>query len=173
MEYYCIMVLTGEEKKFKERALKEFKETNPETKFYFFERKMKTKRRGWFIGTLFPSYLFFGVEELNTDFFYRLRKLKGFIRILPENQTPYKITGAALDELKFLIQNGEVLGISKVQFVLGQSVKAISGPFKGYEGNVVHVNKKQQCITVRSFLTKDGKTFDLNYEEAEKVEVEQ
>ena len=68
MEYYCIMVLTGEEKKFKERVLKEFKETNPETKFYFFERKMKTKRRGWFIGTLFPSYLFFGVEELNTDF---------------------------------------------------------------------------------------------------------
>ena len=71
------------------------------------------------------------------------------------------------------IQNGEVLGISKVQFIPGQSIKAISGPFKGYEGNVVHVNKKQQCITVRSLLTKDGKTFDLNYEEAEKVEVEQ
>ena len=68
-----------------------------------------------------------------------------------------------------MIQNGEVLGISKVQFLPGQNVKAISGPLKGYEGSVVMVNKKKKIITVRSLLTKDGKMFDLNYEEAEKT----
>lgn len=173
MEYYCIMVKTGEEKKFKERATKTFQETHPTAQFYFFERKMHTKRRGWFIGSLFPGYLFFGVEELTPDFFFALRKVKGFYRILRDNQNPVKITGDALTELKFLIQNGEVLGISKVKFISGQKVKAISGPFKGYEGNVVMVNKKQKIITVRSLLTKDGKSFDLNYIDAEKSEGEE
>ena len=170
MEYYCIMVLTGDEKNFKERAINELKELYPMTQFYYFERKLFTKRRGWFLGSLFPGYLFFCVDELTPEFLIKLRKIKGFCRILPDNTSPSKISGVALDELKFLIQNGEVLGLSKVQFIPGQNVKAISGPLKGYEGNVVMVNKKKKIITVRSLLTKDGKTFDLNYEEAEKSE---
>ena len=169
MEYYCIMVLTGDEKNFKDRAIHELKELFPATQFYYFERKLHTKRRGWVLGSLFPGYLFFGVEDLSAEFFFKLRKIKGFCRILPDNQSPLSIQGSALEELKFLIQNGEVLGISKVQFLPGQNVKAISGPLKGYEGSVVMVNKKKKIITVRSLLTKDGKMFDLNYEEAEKT----
>lgn len=163
------MVCIGKEKKFKEQALKEFNESYPTAQFYFFERKLYTRRRGWFDGTLFPGYLFFGVEELNSDFFYKLKKLNGFCRILPDNQNPYSIQGIALEELKSLINNGEMLGISKIKFIPGQSIKVISGPLKGYEGNVVRVNKKQKRITVCSFLTPDGKTFDLNYEEVECV----
>lgn len=167
MNYYCIMVLTGEEKKFKERAINDLGNVYPEAKFYFFERKLHTRRRGWFIGTLFPGYLFLEVEELSADFFYRLRKIDGFCRILPNNQNPYIIQGVALEELKFLINNGEMLGISKLRFMPGQTIKVISGPLKGYEGNIVRVNKKQKRVTVRSSLTPDGKTFDLNYEEVE------
>ena len=85
--------------------------------------------------------------------------------ILIDNQNPAKLTGAALEELKFLINNGEVLGVSKLQFLPNQTIKAIAGPFVGYEGNIVRVNKKQKRITVRSSLTDNGLTFDLKYEE--------
>ena len=89
---------------------------------------------------------------------------------MPENKTPSKIQGEALEELRFLIRFGEVLGVSKVQFLPGQKIKAISSPFVGYEGCVEHINKKQKRITVRSKLTKTGATFDLKYEQAEVVE---
>lgn len=161
------MVLTGEEKKFKERAIEAFKEDFPTAQFYFFERKMHTDRRGWFLGALFSSYLFFGVEKLTPEFFSKLSSIKGFCRILPDNKKPLEMMGAGLEELKFLIQTGEALGVSKVHFLPDKTVKAISGPLKGYEGQIVHVNKKQKRITVRSFLAPDGKTFDLKFEEAE------
>ena len=170
MEYYCAMVLTGEEKKFKEYACREFSQTNPEAQFYYFERKLFTKKRGWFLGSLFPGYVFFCVERLTADFFTRLKKVKGFCRILPRNDEPLEITGAALEELSFLIKNGEVMDVSKVLFLPNQLVKAVSGPLKGYEGKIVMVNKKKKQITVQSTLTNDGKKFDLLYEDVEVVE---
>ena len=76
------------------------------------------------------------------------------------------ISGTALEELKFLINNGEILGVSKLEFLPNQKIKAISGPFVGYEGQIVFVNKKRKRITVRSLLANGGTTFDLKYEEA-------
>lgn len=169
MEYYCIMVFTGEEKSFKEKATEALQKQFQSVRFYFFERKMFTEKRGWYMGPLFSGYLFFQVEKLTPDFFSILRKINGFCRILPENQSPLKIQGEALEELRFLLRFGEVLGVSKVQFLPGQKIKAISGPFVGYEGCVERVNKKQKRITVRSKLTKIGATFDLKYEQAEVV----
>ena len=67
------------------------------------------------------------------------------------------------------MSHGEVLGISRVQFLEGQKIKVCSGPLMGYEGQIERVNKKRQIITVRSFLTNDSKTFDLKYEQAELV----
>lgn len=167
MEYYCIMIFTGEEEKFKERATEILKAKYPSVRFYYFQRKMYTEKRGWFLGTLFSGYLFFQIEELTADFFTELRAIKGFCRILRDNQNPTRITGSALEELKFLIHNGEVLGVSKVQFLPNQKIKALAGPFVGYEGNIVKVNKKQKRITVRSSLVNNSLSFDLKYEELE------
>lgn len=170
MEYYCVMVLTGEEKQFKERALKEFKETYPDTQFYFFERQLFTKNRGWFDAPLFPGYLFFSVEKFTPEFFAILRKISGFCRVLPDNQEPQQIKGESLDELRLFITKGEHWGISKLQFTLGQKIKAISGPLVGFEGNIVMVNKKRRQVTVQSNLTGAAVRFDLKYEDAEKVD---
>ena len=161
MEYYCIMIQTGEEKAFREAALKAV-----DAKIYSFERKLYTKRRGWFTAPLFSGYVFIEVSELTASIFENLKKTSGFCRILRDNQNPVKITGNALEELKLFIRNGENWGISKVQFLPGQKILAVSGPLKGLEGNIVAVNKKKKQITVQSSLTFDGKKFDLLYEDA-------
>lgn len=153
MKYYCIMVLTGEEKAFRDRAREIFRESYPSAVFYYFERSLYTKKRGWFEGALFPSYIFLGLDELSTDFFMTLRAIKGFCRILPENDSPQQLKGASLDELSFFISKGEHWGISRVVFLPGQKIKAVSGPLAGYEGNIVMVNKKRKQVTVQSNLT--------------------
>lgn len=113
-----MMVLTGEEKAFRDRAREIFRESYPLAVFYYFERSLYTKKRGWFEGALFPSYIFF-----------------------------------SLDELSFFISKGEHWGISRVVFLPGQRIKAVSGPLAGYEGNIVMVNKKRKQVTVQSNLT--------------------
>ncbi|MBP5403012.1 MAG: hypothetical protein J6Y36_07635 [Treponema sp.] len=164
MEYYCIMIQTGEEKAFREAAVKAV-----DAKVYSFERKLFTKRRGWFTAPLFPGYVFLEVESLLPLIVETLKKIKGFCRILRDNQNPVKITGHALEELEVFIKNGENWGISKVKFLPGQKIAAVSGPLKGLEGNIIAVNKKKKQITVQSSLTFDGKKFDLLYEDAEMV----
>ena len=167
MEYYCAMVLSGQEKSVKEAATLATKEMYPEAQFYTFERRLFTKKRGWFDAPLFPGYIFFTVSHLTPDFFETIRKIKGFCRILRENTKPTQISGQSLEELKVFIRNGEHWGVSKVQFLPGQKITAISGPLVGLEGNIVAVNKKKKQITVQSTLTNDGKRFDLLYEDVE------
>lgn len=167
MEYYCVMVMTGEEKAFRDAATEAMKESFPDAKFFSFERKLYTRKRGWFEVPLFPGYIFFSIDSLSPDFFKKLREIKGFYRILRDNQNPETIMGEALEELRVFIHNGEHWGISKVQFLPGQKIKAITGPLVGLEGHIVAVNKKKKQITVQSSLTVDGKRFDLLYEDAE------
>jgi len=38
---------------------------------------------------------------MSADFFEKLRKIKGFCRILPDNQHPVQIKGASLFDLKY------------------------------------------------------------------------
>lgn len=167
MEYYCIMVNTGEEKSFKNRALEQLKETYPLLQIYCFERDMYTEKRGWYKRTLFPGYLFIGVEKLTPLFMASIKKMSGFHRFLRDNTEPTVIKGESLEELKFLFTTGESLGVSVVQFLPDQKIKAISGPFVGYEGKIVAVNRKKKRITVRSSLIENSTTFDLKFEEVE------
>ena len=170
MEYYCAMVLTGKEKSVKEAALKALKDQYPSADFFTFERRLYTKKRGWFDAPLFPGYIFFMLESLTPQILEALKKIKGFYHILRDNQNPTQINGQSLEELKLFIRNGEHWGISKVQFLPGQKINAISGPLVGLEGNIIAVNKKKKQITVQSTLTNDGKRFDLLYEDVEVVE---
>lgn len=170
MEYYCIMVMTGEEESFKKKALEALNEKSPESKFFFFKRKLYTPKREYFIAPLFPGYVFFETEKLDAEIFSILKKVDGFCRILPENLAPEKISGNALDELKLFMHNGEEWGISKIKFLEGQRIKAIFGPLVGLEGRILRVNKKKGQITVSSSLTCDGKRIDLLFEQAEVVE---
>lgn len=116
MKYYCMMVLTGEEKAFRDRAREIFREPYPSAVFYYFERSLYTKKRGWFEGALFPSYIFFGLDEFTTDFFMTLRAIKGFCRILPENDSPQQLKGASLDELSFLFPKASTGGYRGLSF---------------------------------------------------------
>ena len=59
MEYYCIMVRTGEEQSFKERALAALKDKFPDVQFFFFQRMMKSNKGECCERPLFPGYVFF------------------------------------------------------------------------------------------------------------------
>lgn len=167
MKYYCAMVLTGEEKSFNAAAFSAVKELYPHARFFFFERKLYTRKRGWFKSPVFPGYVFFCVDELTPEFFSVIKKTKSFCRILRDNQNPTEIKGSDLDELKLFLRNGELWGVSKLQFLPGQRIKAVSGPLVGFEGNIVRVNRKKKQVTVQSTLPGMSMRFDLKFEEVE------
>lgn len=170
MEYYCLMVKTGAEQSFKERAMSVFKDKFPNIKLFFFHRLLKSNKGEYFERPIFPGYVFLQIEELSTEFLMMLKRITDFYRILGNNENPTKIMGNALEELEIFIHNGEHWGISKVKILPGMKVQAISGPFCGLEGQVYKINRKKKQITIMSSLTQDGRKFDLMYEDAEIIE---
>ncbi len=116
---------------------------------------------------IFPGYIFLEVENLSPQFLEILKKVKGFCKILHDNQNPQEIKGDDLKELELFLKNGELWGISKLKFSQGQKVKVISGPLVGFEGNIVRVNRKRKQVTVLSNLTGFSMKFDLKFEEVE------
>lgn len=170
MEYYCLMVKTGTEAQFKNQAQEVLEKNQVAGRVVFFQRRLKKGKGNIFDVPLFPGYLFLEVERLTAEIFTLIKKVKNFYRFLPCNTQPQMICGTALDELKLFMNHGEFLGISKVVFLPGKKIRAISGPMVGLEGNVYKVNKKKKQITVISTLSPDGKKFDLLYEDAELLE---
>ena len=170
VEWYCLMVRTGCEAEFKERAGAALAACGIEGRLYFFQRKFSRGREGIIDAPLFPGYLFLQVEELSAEVIGLVKAVRNFCHLLPANDRPQAIRGAALEELKLFMGHGECFGISRVAFLPGRRIRAISGPMVGLEGSVYKVNKKKRRITVVSSLSPDGKKFDLLYEEVEPLE---
>ena len=82
MEYYCLMVRTGEEEEFKKKARKAFCEQACTAELYYFQRTLKTNQGKLYEKPLFPGYLFFQTESLTPQIMQTLKKIDGFIRIL-------------------------------------------------------------------------------------------
>ena len=172
MEYYCLMVKTGEEEKFKAAALEKLSLTEFDVEFYFFQRSLKTNQGKIFENPLFPGYVFFSTERLVPGLMLILKKVKGFIRLLIDNSNPIKIAGQQLEELRIFIRNGEHWGISKVEFLPGKNVRAISGPLVGLEGKIYKVNKKRGRVTIMTSLSPDGRKIDLAFESVQLINEE-
>ena len=89
------------------------------------------------------------MEEFTPEFFSTLRSVKGFCRILRDNQNPTPITGRALEELRQLISYGELLGVSQFEFVEGEPIHVKSGPLANYEWEILKVNRKKGKLLYR------------------------
>ncbi len=159
-----MMVKTGEEEKFKKKALELFEPQESDIKFYYFQRTLKTSHGIPYEKPLFPGYLFFQIENLTPQVVQALKKVEGFIRILIDTINPNKILGPQLEELRLFMTHGEHLGISKVEFLPGQNLRVISGPLMGLEGKVYKVNKKRGRITIITSLCNDDRRIDLAFE---------
>ena len=167
MEYYCVMVRTGAEGAFKERATAALKDAHPEARLFFFTHTLRSNRGESFERPVFPGYVFLQAENLTADLVSVLRRVDGFFRILRDNSDPVRISGESLRELEIFVRHGEHWGISRVRFTPDMKVRAVSGPFVGLEGMVYKVNRKRRTITIVTSLTPDGKRIDLLYEDAE------
>ena len=95
MKYYCLMVRTGEEERFKSGLLKEFGDT-PSLTAYFFKKRMRTNKGQFFEQALFPGYVFCGIERLEVQIVERMKKLHGFFRFLISNTDIRPLAGDSL-----------------------------------------------------------------------------
>ena len=166
MEYYCIMVKTGSEEKFKESAIQKLAQFGNSSSFYFLKKQMRARNGSVFMEPLFPGYVFMETCCLERSTIEVLKSVKGFYHFLFDNSAPQKLQGNDLNYYICFRNEGEILRISQAKFDENQRIKIINGPLLGLEGKIIRVNRRCKRVTVEIDMFGYSKKIDLCYSDA-------
>jgi transcriptional antiterminator NusG len=170
MHYYAIQVQTGDEDKFIRRADIILKiGPQPEVSLNFFapKRTLKEKKAGKQVSILrhvFPGYVFLETETLETESRWKIRRLRGFYRFLPDSVSPLPLVERDKSLLLRFISFGKSADISKVTFDENQRIVVLEGPLRGLEGSIVKVDKRRGRAKVKLDMCEVGFLIDLGFE---------
>jgi transcriptional antiterminator NusG len=164
MSFYVIQVQGGIEHKFLGVA----RRMQPELalRLLWPRRQLKVRRNGkWFstLAPIFPGYMFVQLEKVETDTYWNLKRLPGFLRFLESNTNivPLNLSDTAL--LQHFLSFGEVVGSSAAWFDEDKRIRVISGPLKGMEGRIVRVDRRKGRARVRLELYEESFHIDFAF----------
>lgn len=176
MKWYVIRAISGQEKKIKLHIESELSKSNlnnfvsqiliPTEKIIQIRKGKKiTKERNFF-----PGYIL--VEaNLNGEIKHFIRNIPGVLGFLTETKggEPIPLRPSEINRLLGKVDElSESEGTIETNFIIGESVKIINGPFNGFTGIIEEINteKKKLKVTVKIFGRKTP--VELNFGEVEK-----
>ena len=166
MQYYCLMVKTGGEEKFKKLLEKRLRYAGKEksTDVIFFKKKLRTRRNVEYESALIPGYVFLAMDGLDLDTVWIVRRTENFFKFLNSNRDIRPLQGRDLEFVTHLLAFGKTQGLSKAYFNENMRIIVTEGPLAGYAGKIYKVNRRQQRVTVLLEMFQNSIKFDLGYE---------
>ena len=160
--YFCLNCTFGKEDETRIR-ITNLLQRNVEEEFlvWFPKKEVKEKRQGKYETVnrpMFSNYLFIywdGELELNFPFL-DIARIPTVVRILRYDDGSHALKGKDLSFAKWIHMNDGFIKQSKVLVREGQKVHICEGPLKGFDGNVIKVDKHHKKIVLRFEL---GGTF--------------
>ena len=153
--YFCLSCFAAKEEETRDRVSK-FLEGATDCEFlvWFPKKEVREKRKGRYESIekpMFSNYIFIYWNGGNeTDFpFYELRKIPTVIKILKYDDNSHALKGNDLAFAKWIHTHDGHIKQSKVIYKEGQNIHIFEGPLKGFDGNVIKVDKHHKRITVR------------------------
>ena len=153
--YFCLNCVFAKEEETRLR-LTRFLENNvkEESLVWFPKKEVKEKRQGKYevvIKPMFSNYLFIYWDgEKEVDFpFWDIIRMPTVVRILRYDDGTHALKGKDLSFAKWIHMNDGFIRQSKVLVREGQKVHIMEGPLKGFDGNVIKVDKHHKRVTLR------------------------
>ena len=121
---------------------------------WFPMKEVKEKRAGKYESVdkpMFSGYLFMyweGSDERRFPIF-EMKRLPTVINILDYDDGSHALKGKDLEFARWLHMHGGYIKQSKVIYREGQRIHICDGPLKGFDGNVVKVDKHHKRIVLR------------------------
>ena len=137
-------------------------------KLYNLGKQMKLKSGKEYIEPLFPSYVFFEAEQL--DDYSILQKGPGFLKILPDNKEIHPLDKTDKILILSILKYGTVLPILHASFDVNDRIVILDGPFKGKEGQITAVNRRNKRVNFKVKLLNGVVVIGLTYELIQKCE---
>lgn len=153
--YFCLNCLTGKEEETKAAVSSVLTGlTDCDFLVWFPMKECREKRGGKFETVskpLFPSYLFIWWDcddELKFPF-YEVKRIPAIIRFLGYDNGSFALVGKDQSFAEWIHMHDGNIRTSKVVFREGQRVHIVEGPLRGFDGNVIKVDKHHRRIVLR------------------------
>ena len=121
-----------------------------------------------YIDTLFPGYVFWETESL--DGFSLVQKGRGFVKILQNNTEPLALTDEDVELIRSFLKYGTIMPIVRVTFDVNDRIQILDGIFKGQEGLIKAVNRRNKRVNFEVELMNGVRVIGLTYEIAKKAD---
>ncbi len=97
---------------------------------------------------MLPGYVLFEADELSFERFSALKRCTHFLRFISYPNGDFALRGRDLEFVHWLKRQNGMVDVSRVCRV-GTRIRVIDGPLKTYEGCIVEVNRKRNCVAIQ------------------------
>lgn len=176
-KWYSLRVISGKEKKIKERIDLEvdrsgwkdfvFQVIVPTEKVYKIRNGKKVVQER----NLLPGYILIEAygHKLNGDVAKIISDIPNVIHFLGK-ETPIPMTQVEANRLLGKVDDSSEAGETMVEpFLVGETVKIIDGPFTDFIGDIQEVNEEKKKLKVIVKIFGRGTEVELNFMQVEKI----
>ncbi len=176
-KWYSLRVISGKEKKIKERIELEIERAGwggfifqvivPTEKVYKIRNGKKVVQER----NLLPGYILIEAYgfKLNGDVAKIISDMPNVIHFLGK-ETPLPMTQAEANRLLGKVDESSEAGETMIEpFLVGETVKIIDGPFTDFVGDVQEVNEEKKKLKVIVKIFGRGTEVELNFMQVEKI----
>lgn len=170
MNWYMVRVATNKE----EKAIENFKNALeisnlgkyveefflPKEKKMFLRNNKKVESRK----VMFPGYILVKMDPIGE--LDRLVKTTNFlVEIMGSNGKPQALKKSEVDRIFGNVEASN----SKVEFIKGEDIVVIDGPFKNFNGTITSVDSDKQRAKVEVMVFSQPTSLELNFAQIDKV----
>lgn len=174
--WYCLRVISGKERKIKERIDLELKRSGwdafitqtlvPTKKVY----KIRKGKKVVLDQNILPGYILVEAEEgrISGDILQTLTNIPNVIHFLGRNN-PTPMQKAEANRILGTVDESQEIGESLSEpFIVNETVKIIDGPFNDFIGTIQEVNEEKKKLKVIVKIFGRGTEVELNFMQVEK-----
>lgn len=177
-KWYSLRVISGKEKKIKERVELEIKRNGwenfifqvivPTEKVY----KIRTGKKVISERNILPGYILIEAEptKFSGEVVQAIANVQNVIHFLGKN-TPIPMLTSEANRLLGKVDESKDAGEQMLEpFLVGETVKIIDGPFADFIGDVQEVNEEKKKLKVIVKIFGRGTEVELNFMQVEKTQ---
>ena len=113
---------------------------------------------------MYPGYVFINMEQ-SDEAWYQIRRVNGVAKFVGADH-PEPIPEKEL--MRILRQTGEKVKKVEIDFEINESVKVISGPFRGYTGEIKEIHAERGKVKVMISIFGRSTPMELDFGQIEK-----
>ncbi len=175
-KWYSLRVISGKERKIKERIEFEIKQSGwesfisqvivPTEKIY----KIRNGKKVISERNLLPGYILIEAlpSKLSAEVVQAIANVPNVIHFLGKN-TPIPMKASEANKMLGKVDESQGAGESLAEpFIVGETVKIIDGPFSEFVGDIQEVNEEKKKLKVIVKIFGRGTEVELNFMQVEK-----